>query len=64
VKVVFDLHHHRCNPARGLEAVADAVAAACETWPAAVRPEAYLSSLRTEFRTTEHRRNGSRAGAM
>lgn len=51
VRVVFDHHHHRCNPAPGLEDPAEALAAALATWPAAVRPKAHLSSPRTELRT-------------
>ena len=41
VRVVYDLHHDRCNPSeeRGLP---DALA----TWPAHVRPKAHLSSPR------------------
>jgi UV DNA damage endonuclease len=46
VKVVYDLHHDRCNPSPGL-GLADAYA----TWPAGVRPKAHLSSPRTELRT-------------
>lgn len=45
-KVVYDLHHDRCNPSPGL-GLADAYA----TWPAGVRPKAHLSSPRTELRT-------------
>jgi UV DNA damage endonuclease len=51
VRVVFDIHHHRCNPAPNLAATADALAAACGTWPAGVRPKVHLSSPRTELRT-------------
>lgn len=51
VRVVFDLHHHRCNPARGREDVAAALTAALDTWPAGVRPKVHLSSPRTEFRS-------------
>ena len=47
VRVVFDLHHHRCNPGR-LEA-GEALAAAYGTW-GGVRPKAHLSSPRTELR--------------
>jgi UV DNA damage endonuclease len=47
VRVVFDLHHHRCNP-RSLE-TAEALTAAYATW-GAVRPKAHLSSPRTELR--------------
>jgi UV DNA damage endonuclease len=48
VPVVYDHHHHRCNPAAGLGA-SEALAAACATWPAGVRPKVHLSSPRTEF---------------
>ena len=51
VRVVFDHHHHRCNPARDLPDAAEALAAASATWPAGVRPKAHLSSPRTELRT-------------
>ena len=47
VRVVFDLHHHRCNPGR-LDA-AEALAAAYATW-GTVRPKAHVSSPRTELR--------------
>jgi UV DNA damage endonuclease len=47
VRVVYDLHHHRCNPGR-LEA-GEALAGAYATW-GAVRPKAHLSSPRTELR--------------
>jgi UV DNA damage endonuclease len=50
VRVVFDHHHHRCNPAPGLEQPAAALAAALATWPAGVRPKVHLSSPRTELR--------------
>ena len=49
VPVVFDLHHHRLNPTRGLEATADALAAAVATWPAGVRPKVHVSSPRTQL---------------
>jgi UV DNA damage endonuclease len=49
-RVIFDLHHHRCNRASAFEEVAGAVAAACGTWPAGVRPKVHLSSPRTELR--------------
>ena len=49
VRVVFDLHHHRCKPAAGWE-VGPALAAALDTWPAGVRPKVHLSSPRTELR--------------
>lgn len=52
VRVVFDLHHHRCNPAPGLENVAEALAAALDTWSAGVRPKVHVSSPRTELRAT------------
>jgi UV DNA damage endonuclease len=48
VRVVYDHHHHRCNPG-DLDA-ADALAAAAATWRG-VRPEVHLSSPRTELRT-------------
>jgi UV DNA damage endonuclease len=51
VRVVFDLHHHRCNPAPGREDVGSALAAALDTWPAGVRPKVHVSSPRTEFRS-------------
>jgi UV DNA damage endonuclease len=47
VRVVFDLHHHRCNP--GALDAGEALAAAYETW-GSVRPKAHLSSARTELR--------------
>ena len=49
-RVVFDLHHHRCKPARGRENVADALTAALDTWPADVKPKVHVSSPRTELR--------------
>jgi UV DNA damage endonuclease len=49
-RAIFDLHHHRCNPAPGLEDYGEAMAAAFATWPAGVRPKAHLSSPRTELR--------------
>jgi len=49
VRVVFDLHHHRLNPAPGLEDPADALGAAYATWPGEVRPKAHLSSPRTDL---------------
>ncbi len=51
VRVVFDLHHHRCNAAEGLEDVAAALRAALDTWPAEVRPKVHVSSPRTELRS-------------
>ncbi len=60
VRVVFDWHHHRCNPAPGLADPADALAAAVGTWPAGVRPKAHLSSPRTELRVVARRRRGER----
>lgn len=47
VRVVFDWHHHRCNPAPSLVDPAEALAAAYGTWPADVRPKVHLSSPRT-----------------
>jgi UV DNA damage endonuclease len=49
-RVIFDLHHHRCNLAAGYEDTAAALAAAMATWPEGVRPKAHLSSPRTELR--------------
>lgn len=49
-RAIFDLHHHRCNPAPGLEDYGEALAAALATWPAGVRPKVHLSSPRTELR--------------
>lgn len=51
VRVVFDLHHHRCKPAPGREDVAAALSAALATWPADVRPKVHVSSPRTELRS-------------
>lgn len=51
VKVVFDWHHHRCNPAPCLADPAEALAAAYATWPSGVRPKIHVSSPRTELRT-------------
>lgn len=51
VRVVFDLHHHRCKPAAGRDDVGDALSAALDTWPAGVRPKVHISSPRTELRT-------------
>ena len=50
VRVVFDWHHHRCNPAPSLADPVEALAAAYATWPDGVRPKAHLSSSRTELR--------------
>jgi UV DNA damage endonuclease len=50
VRVVFDWHHHRCNPARELADPAEALAAAYATWPTGVRPKVHVSSPRTELR--------------
>ena len=41
VRVVYDLHHDRCNPSDGV-GLSDALA----TWPTHVRPKAHLSSPR------------------
>jgi UV DNA damage endonuclease len=60
VRVVFDLHHHRCFPAPGLEDPAEALAAAYATWPRDVRPKAHLSSPRTELRTLKRKVPGER----
>jgi len=51
VRVVFDLHHHRCNAAPELEDVAAALPAALDTWPPGVRPKVHVSSARTELRS-------------
>jgi UV DNA damage endonuclease len=45
VRVVYDHHHARINPTRGMD-VAEAIAAAFATWPAGVRPKVHLSSPR------------------
>ena len=50
VRVVFDLHHHRCNPGRDTPGVHHALVAALDTWPSDVRPKVHLSSPRTELR--------------
>jgi UV DNA damage endonuclease len=52
VRVVFDSHHHRCNPWPGAPRIEDALPLAVGTWPAAVRPKVHVSSPRTEFRAT------------
>lgn len=41
VRVVYDLHHDRCNPS------SDGLGDALATWPADVRPKVHLSSPRT-----------------
>lgn len=50
VRVVYDHHHHRCNPARALPDAMDALAAVVATWPEEQRPKVHLSSPRTELR--------------
>jgi UV DNA damage endonuclease len=50
VRVVFDSHHHRCNPWPGAPAIDDALPLALATWPAGVRPKIHISSPRTELR--------------
>lgn len=55
VRVVFDLHHHRCNPGAEWSDVGSALAAALDTWPAGVRPKVHVSSPRTEFRSVSGR---------
>lgn len=60
VKVVFDHHHHRCNPAPSLPAAADALRACVETWPEGVRPKVHLSSPRTELRVRRRAVRGTR----
>lgn len=47
VRVVYDHHHHRCNPGR-LDA-SEALGGAYATWPADTRPKVHLSSPRTEL---------------
>lgn len=47
VRVVYDLHHDRCN--RSDATLDDAYA----TWPDEVRPKVHLSSPRTELRVTK-----------
>ncbi len=51
VPVVFDSHHHRCNPWPEADGVEESLALAAATWPAGVRPKAHVSSPRTELRT-------------
>ena len=48
-RVIFDLHHHRCNPG-DLDDVGAALIAALDTWPAEVTPKVHVSSPRTELR--------------
>jgi UV DNA damage endonuclease len=60
VRVIYDHHHHRCNPAPALREPRDALAAACATWPAGVRPKVHLSSARTELRLVKRTRPGTR----
>lgn len=55
IRVVFDLHHHRCNPAPEWDDLRAALAAALDTWPAGVRPKVHVSSPRTEFRSVAGR---------
>ncbi len=55
VRVVFDLHHHRCNAAKEFEDVATALRAALDTWPAGLRPKVHVSSARTELRSVSGR---------
>jgi UV DNA damage endonuclease len=49
VRVVFDLHHQRCNPGEW-EGVREPLTAALDTWPVGVRPKVHVSSPRTEAR--------------
>jgi UV DNA damage endonuclease len=58
VRVVYDHHHHRCNRAPAHADAADALAAACATWPPGQRPKVHLSSPRTELRTVRRRAGG------
>ena len=51
VRVVYDHHHHRCNPTAGHREPGEALAAALATWSAGVRPKVHLSSPRTALRT-------------
>jgi len=60
VRVVYDHHHHRCNPAEALREPVVALAAALETWPHDVRPKVHLSSPRTELRSVGGRGKGAR----
>jgi len=60
VPIVFDWHHHRCNPAPGLPDPSEALHAAYATWPPGVRPKVHVSSPRTELRTLERKRAGVR----
>jgi UV DNA damage endonuclease len=48
--VIYDHHHHRCNPAPSYADPAEAIAAAAATWPEGTRPKVHLSSPRTELR--------------
>ncbi|MGZ8650290.1 MAG: UV DNA damage repair endonuclease UvsE, partial [Solirubrobacteraceae bacterium] len=50
VPVVFDFHHHRCNPWPPARDASQALALAVATWSAGVRPKAHVSSPRTELR--------------
>jgi len=50
VRVVFDLHHHRCNAAPAFENVGVGLASALDTWPSGIRPKVHVSSTRTELR--------------
>ena len=59
-RVIYDHHHHRCNPAPALRDPADALAAVCATWPVGVRPKVHLSSARTELRLVKRARPGGR----
>jgi UV DNA damage endonuclease len=49
VRVVFDLHHFRCNPG-GQGDTGAALTAALNTWPGEIRPKVHVSSPRTELR--------------
>jgi UV DNA damage endonuclease len=51
VRVVFDSHHHRCNPAAELADPQEALGAAYATWREGTRPKVHVSSPRTELRT-------------
>lgn len=59
VRVVYDHHHARINPAAGLEP-RNALAAAMATWPEGVRPKVHLSSQRLSVDTVRRPIPGTR----
>ena len=59
VRVVYDHHHARINPAPDMDAT-DALAAAGATWPAGVRPKVHLSSPRLSVETVRRPVPGTR----